>query len=157
MLGFDVLHTVPSPDEELAAISSRQSRMLLTRDVGLLKRKEVRRGYFVRATDRHTQLSEIVKRFCLLDSIVPFTRCLVCNTPLEHTDKAAIAQQLAERTAVLHNDFMRCTTCGRVYWKRSHYDRMRSLMMTLTRDASQAEPNMIEKGGDARSAGQRHL
>src|SRR5689334_9546677 len=30
MLGFDVLHTVPAPDKELAATSSRDDRVLLT-------------------------------------------------------------------------------------------------------------------------------
>src|SRR5215467_9586305 len=137
MLGLDVLHTVPSPDEELAAISSREDRILLTRDVGLLKRKEVRRGYFVRATDPRAQLSEVVKRFCLLEAIAPFTRCFLCNTPLEHVDKAAIAPQLPERTADLHNDFMRCPTCRRVYWKGSHYDRMRALIGAIQREASE--------------------
>jgi uncharacterized protein len=136
MLGLDVLHTVPAPDEELAAISSQQCRVLLTRDVGLLKRKEVRRGYFVRATDPRVQLSEVVKRFCLLDVISPFTRCFVCNSPLEHVDKAAITQQLPKGAANLHNDFMRCPTCGRVYWKGSHYKRMQALIEIIKREAS---------------------
>src|SRR5690349_19937119 len=88
MLGMDVIHKVPSPDQELATISSREGRVLLTRDVGLLKRKEVRRGYFVRATNPRVQLAEVVKRFCLMDVIAPFTRCLRCNALLEHVDKA---------------------------------------------------------------------
>jgi uncharacterized protein len=139
MLGFDVLHTVPAPDDELAAISSREHRILLTRDVGLLKRREVRCGYFVRGTDPRAQLSEIVKRFCLADAIAPFTRCVVCNTPLEHVDKAAIEDRLPARTAELHDDFLRCPTCGRVYWKGSHYDRMRALIDRIKREASEAE------------------
>jgi uncharacterized protein with PIN domain len=136
MLGLDVLHTVPAPDEELAAISSREQRVLLTRDTGLLKRKEVRCGYFVRATNPRAQLAEVVRRFCLMEAIAPFTRCFLCNTPLESVDKAAIGQKLAERTAELHDDFMRCPTCKRVYWKGSHYDRMRELIESLKSDAS---------------------
>src|SRR4051812_25642529 len=139
MLGFDVLHTVPAPDQALAAISSREDRVLLTRDVGLLKRKEVRRGYFVRATEPRAQLLEVVKRFCLLDVIAPFTRCLRCNTELEHVDKAAITHTLPNRTADLNSDFMRCPTCGRVYWKGSHYDRMRELIESIKKDTSEAE------------------
>ena len=96
--------------------------------MGLLKRKEVRRGYFVRATDPRAQLLEVVKRFCLVDAISPFSRCLRCNTGLEHVEKAAIAHKLPERTANLNSDFMRCPTCGRVYWKGSHYDRMQALI-----------------------------
>src|SRR5688500_9343988 len=117
MLGFDVLHRVPAPDEELAAISRREDRVLLTRDVGLLKRKEVRRGYFVRATAPRVQLHEVVRRFQLFDAIAPFTRCFLCNTRLENVAKADIQDQLPERTADLHNEFMRCPTCGRAYWK----------------------------------------
>ena len=135
MLGCDVVHTVPAPDKELAAICSRDDRVLLTRDVGLLKRKEVRRGYFVRATAPRTQVVEVVKRFGLLDAIAPFSRCFVCNTPLEAVDKAAIAEQLPARTAELHTVFRRCPTCGRVYWKGSHYDRMRALIESVQREA----------------------
>uniref|UniRef100_Q02CI7 Twitching motility protein PilT n=1 Tax=Solibacter usitatus (strain Ellin6076) TaxID=234267 RepID=Q02CI7_SOLUE len=135
MLGFDVLHTVPAPDQHLAAASSREDRVLLTRDVGLLKRKEVRRGYFVRATDPRAQLLEVLKRFGLVDAIAPFTRCFLCNTPLESVDKAVIARQLPERIADLHNHFMRCPSCGRVYWKGSHYDRMRELIEDIKKRA----------------------
>ena len=138
MLGLDVLYPFPAPDEELAAISSREDRVLLTRDVGLLKRKEVRHGYFVRATDPRAQLSAVVKRFCLVDAIAPFTRCFLCNTFLERVDKAAVAHRLPERTADLHDDFMQCPTCGRVYWKGSHYDRMQALIERIKIDASEA-------------------
>lgn len=134
MLGFNTRHTVPSPDRELAGISSAEDRVLLTRDVGLLKRKEVRRGYFVRATDPRAQLLEVVKRFCLVDAIVPFTRCFVCNTLLETVARSAVASQLPERTADLHDDFMRCPTCRRVYWKGTHYDRMQMLIETVRRE-----------------------
>ena len=138
MLGFDVLHTVPSPDEELAAISSREDRMLLTRDVGLLKRKEVRRGYFVRATDPRAQASEVVRRFCLLSSILPFTRCFVCNDTLQQVDKAAVSTKVPERTAGLYTDYMQCMNCGRVYWKGSHYDRMQALIEQIKKEALDA-------------------
>jgi uncharacterized protein with PIN domain len=136
MLGFDVLHRVPTPDEELAAISSRENRVLLTRDMGLLKRKVVERGYFVRATDPRAQLSEVVKRFGLIHSIEPFTRCFHCNTRLEQVDKAHIETRLPERTADLHQDFMHCPTCRRVYWRGSHYDRMRELIEQLEKPST---------------------
>ena len=134
MLGFDVLHTVPSPDRELAAISSGEERVLLTRDVGLLKRKEVRRGYFVRATDPRAQLLEVVRRFGLVDSMAPFTRCFLCNIPLEHVDQGDVADRLPERTAERHTEFQRCPDCGRVYWKGSHWDRMRGLIEDVRKE-----------------------
>ena len=134
MLGLDVLHSVPSPDAELAAISSGEDRVLLTRDVGLLKRKEVRRGYFVRTTDPRAQLMEVARRFCLAGEIAPFTRCVVCNRPLERVDKAEVLDLLPLRTAELYEEFRRCPGCGRVYWKGSHYDRMKELIEAVKRE-----------------------
>jgi len=128
MLGLDVAHMVPAPNPELAAISSREDRVLLTRDVGLLKRREVRRGYFVRATDPRAQLSEVVRRFCLEDAIAPFTLCFLCNTPLQPVDKAEVTGRVPERVQGLHDSFMACPTCGRGYWKGSQYDRMQALI-----------------------------
>ena len=43
-------------DEELAHTSAAQDRILLTRDLGLLKRGEVIWGYHVRATEPRAQL-----------------------------------------------------------------------------------------------------
>lgn len=135
MLGFDLLHTVPAPDEQLAATSSSEDRVLLTRDVGLLKRKEVRRGYFVRATNPRTQLAEVVHRFSLLQSVAPFTRCIHCNTPLCPVEKALIVDRLPDRVAEVFDEFTQCPTCLRVYWKGSHYDRMQALIAHLREQA----------------------
>ena len=140
MLGFDVWHAPHPPDEELAAISSQEGRVLLTRDVGLLKRREVRRGYFVRATDPRLQLEETVRRFGLYDPTEPFTRCPRCNTELRPVAKDAVVDRLPPRTAELYNEFMQCPTCERVYWKGSHYDRMRAWIERLRSSSSEAEP-----------------
>src|SRR5262249_54986575 len=48
MLGFDTLYRNDYHDEELAEISQRESRILLTRDRGLLKRSAVSHGYLLR-------------------------------------------------------------------------------------------------------------
>ena len=131
MLGFDVWHRVPSPDEELAAVSSSEGRLLMTRDVGLLKRKEVRRGYFVRATDRQEQLAEVVRRFGLADQIHPFSRCFVCNSSLTEVEKGSVAAVVPERISGAHDRFWRCPGCGRVYWRGSHYARMMDLIASI--------------------------
>jgi uncharacterized protein with PIN domain len=46
---------------------------------------------------------------------------------------------LPERTTDLHDHFMRCTTCARVYWKGSHYRRMQALVEDIKREALAAE------------------
>src|SRR5262245_39978604 len=78
LMGFDSLYRNNLSDGELASLSSAESRMLLTRDRGLLKRKLVTHGYCVRDTQPKGQLVEVLRRFDLLKSIQPFERCVHC-------------------------------------------------------------------------------
>src|ERR1700682_4425207 len=48
MAGFDTLWTNHWNDDEIVQISAGQKRTILTRDKGMLRRREVDRGYFVR-------------------------------------------------------------------------------------------------------------
>jgi uncharacterized protein with PIN domain len=90
----------------------------------LLKRRIVRRGCSVRATDPWQQLAEVIKRFNLYDAIARFQRCAACNGVLEAVDKADIADQLPEKTAQYYDEFRRCTGCGKIYWRGSHYEQI---------------------------------
>ena len=49
MLGFDTWYDRAADASLLASVSREEQRLLLTRDVGLLKRREVQQGYCVRA------------------------------------------------------------------------------------------------------------
>jgi uncharacterized protein len=72
MGGFDTLYRNDYDDEELAQISNSEARILLTRDIGLLKRSIVIYGYFIRETNPRRQLSEVVRRFDLFQSVISF-------------------------------------------------------------------------------------
>jgi uncharacterized protein with PIN domain/sulfur carrier protein ThiS len=125
MLGFDTLYRNDYPDEELARIASQEPRILLTRDRGLLKRSIVTYGRFVRATDPRLQVVEIVRRYQLAGWKMPLRRCLACNGLLRPVRKEDVLDRLALNTRNYFHEFSQCESCGRVYWKGSHYDRMR--------------------------------
>jgi len=131
MLGFDTLYRNDAGDEELARISAAERRILLTRDLGLLKRGVVTRGYAVRATETRAQLAEVVKRFDLLGLVTPFARCLRCNTALRKAGKKDVADRLPPGVSERYDEFRECPGCGRVYWKGSHYRRMERLIDSL--------------------------
>jgi uncharacterized protein with PIN domain len=132
MLGFDTLYPEDYRDEELARISSEENRILLTRDVGLLKRSIVKYGYFVQETDPWRQLAEILKRFDLIGSESQMRRCTQCNGSLHQVDKNAIADQVMPQTREVYDEFFACASCGKIYWKGSHYDRLEAFMRNLT-------------------------
>lgn len=128
MLGFDTLYRNDYGDRELAEISHEQGRILLTRDVGLLKRGAITHGYYMRETDSHRQLREVVRRFDLAGTITPFERCMRCNGRLEPVAKEEIAGRIPPQTREHYHEFQICRSCGRVYWKGAHHRRMQKLI-----------------------------
>jgi len=132
MLGFDTLYRNNYDDLELAVVSSQENRILLTRDLGLLKRSLVSRGYYVRAQDPRQQAREVVRRFDLRRAFKPFSRCLRCNDLLEPVPEEDVAEQLLPGTQQHYHEFFRCRSCGQAYWKGAHYQRLVRLIESIS-------------------------
>jgi uncharacterized protein len=131
MLGFDTLYRNDYQDEELSSAASKGDRIVLTRDLGVLKRREVIHGYYVRSGDPLRQAAEVLHRFQLFDAIDPFHRCLACNGLLAAVGKAEILDQLEPKTQLYYDEFYRCQSCGQIYWKGSHFTRMQKVIHHL--------------------------
>ncbi len=131
MLGFDTLYRNDYSDQHLASISVDESRILLTRDRGLLKRREITRGYFVRAIEPRIQIKQVLTRFDLAGLINPFTRCMRCNGRLVKVTKDEIISSLPPKTSQFINEFTRCESCGQVYWKGSHHEKILQIIQWL--------------------------
>ena len=138
MLGFDTLYRNDYHDEELARVSDEDTRILLTRDVGLLKRGRVTYGYFVRSTDPLVSLREIARRFDLADHVQPFQYCIKCNGLLHPVEKAKIVDQLQPETAAAFQEFHQCGSCQQIYWKGAHFGKMEKLVQEVLEDLKNA-------------------
>jgi uncharacterized protein with PIN domain len=124
LLGFDSLYRNDYEDQELAEISSRENRILLTRDRGLLKRTQVRQGYCVRGKYPQQQVAEVLQRYDLPEHTNPFSRCARCNGLLTPVPKAEVFDRLEPKTKRYYDDFRKCEACDQIYWKGSHFERM---------------------------------
>jgi uncharacterized protein len=124
LLGFDTLYRNDFDDEEIINLSLDGQRIILTRDLFILKNGKVTHGYFVRETNPKKQILEIVRRFDLKDQFKPFTLCLECNGKIVKVDKSAIENELRENTRKAFQEFYRCMDCRKIYWKGSHYEKM---------------------------------
>jgi len=124
MLGFDTLYQNNYTDEEIITIATQENRIILTRDIGLLKNSRVTLGYFVRHIIVITQIKEIITRFNLSDKIKPFTRCLECNGKISQVAKAKIINDLPADTKRYYKKFYQCSNCDKIYWQGSHYKNM---------------------------------
>jgi len=135
MLGFDVLYENNYFDAELAQIASNQHRVLLTRDRGLLKRRIVEYGRFVRQTQPIKQLHEIIQWLDLKRLIKPFSRCMRCNGLLNDVKKSEVEDCLLTKTKQYYTEFKQCQDCNAIYWKGTHYQRMQKLVSNVIDDA----------------------
>ena len=138
-LGFDTAYGNDLEDEEIVRLALAEHRTILTRDLGILQREAVTHGYWLRSTDPDEQVREVVDALELGRGVAPFTRCRECNGPLLEVAKDEVAARLPPRIRAEYEDFARCPGCGRVYWKGSHYDRMRERLGDLLDAGSRRE------------------
>ena len=130
LLGFDSHYNNNYTDPEIINIAKADKRIILTRDVNLLKTKTVTHGYWIRSHQPLEQLNEIIHRFDLSSLSKPFSRCMECNGLIEKASKESVLDILPQKTRQYYDEYYRCTSCKKVYWKGSHYDNMKKLIHT---------------------------
>jgi uncharacterized protein with PIN domain len=129
-----VLYRNDYEDSQIIGTALKEKRIILTRDRGILKNRSVTHGYWVRQTSPMAQAREVVRRFDLGAKIRPFSRCTDCNALVERVDKEAILERLEPKTARYFDEFHQCPRCGKVYWKGSHYQRMKAKVLQIKED-----------------------
>lgn len=114
-----------SPDRTLLRQCQEEARRFLTLDRRIHEHKAAAGVLVLLPTARLDEQAQILTRAFGLDWLArAFTRCLVDNTPL----LAATASQRARVPPLSGGDqepVAACPACGRVYWRGSHYRRMR--------------------------------
>jgi len=60
----------------------------------------------------------------------PFTRCIECNGAIESLDvtdggSADLAGRIPPGVRSWCREYYRCRGCGRIYWKGSHYEKLK--------------------------------
>ena len=128
LVGLDARWASDLEDDELVAISRAQRRIVLTRDRGLLKRRLVTHGLFVRSDRPLDQVVDVLRRLDLGDRLAPFTRCLACGDVLVPVPKAEVLDRLQTLTRQHYDEFHRCAGCDRVYWRGSHHARLAAVV-----------------------------
>lgn len=138
MMGIDTWYETDCSDSRLARIAEEDQRILLTRDLGLLKRGRVQLGAFVRAQQPRRKLAEVMERFPLSEHVNPLSRCLTCNRLLNEASSAAIEAHVPPNAREAHDRFVQCPSCEQVFWAGTHVDRMQQLIEDVTSEGTQA-------------------
>jgi len=124
IMGFDTLYKTNFTDDEILRVASSEERIILTRDLGILRNGLAKMGYYIRSTAPRMQLIEVMDAYSLREKSNPFSRCSICNGLVETISKEEVLKELNANTIKYYEDFFRCRSCGQIYWEGSHFKKI---------------------------------
>ena len=126
LVGVDAAYSTDADDDELIEQANADQRLLLTQDRGILRRRSLRLGAFVRGARPDAQFADVLDRFA--PPLAPWTRCTSCNGLLDAVPKAEVASRLQPGTRRSYQAFAQCRDCGHVYWRGAHSGRLDAIV-----------------------------
>jgi uncharacterized protein with PIN domain len=130
MMGFDTLYFPSIDDDDLVSLATEEERIILSRDRELCARKKAP-CLLLQPEDTVEQLKTVVAAYGLKTLNSPFSRCLVCNAPLQSIDKKEVSGRVPSKIEKFFSDFAICPECKKIYWHGDHYKRMKRLIETV--------------------------
>jgi uncharacterized protein with PIN domain len=136
LVGVDVAYANDLDDDVLIERANAGQRVLLTQDRGLLRRRRLWLGAYVRGPRPDDQLRDVLDRFA--PPLAPRTRCTACNGVLAPARKADVEPVLQPGTQRTYQAFSRCPDCGRVYWRGAHSTRLDQVVDSALRTVAES-------------------
>jgi uncharacterized protein with PIN domain len=136
VLGYDAEYD-RAEDRVLVERARREARILLTRDTGLLSRRDLPRHLFIRSDAVQEQVRQVLQAYRLVPS-PDGGRCLRCNVLLQPCARAEAQGRVPDFVWATQEAFAACPRCGRIYWAGTHHRRMREQIRALSEQAGDA-------------------
>ena len=138
MMGYDALFFNFINDVQLIDIALKEGRVVLTKDTQLLRRRVVTNGQlrviFIQNDDPKEQLRQVAKELKLDCRLKQFTRCLECNQSLLSKSKEEVKELVPPYVFRTQTQYMQCPSCLRVYWRGTHWQRMKKELERITEE-----------------------
>jgi uncharacterized protein len=129
ILGYDTVYDTALNDHQLVRLARAEDRVLLTRDRELARRRGLRM-LFVDGERLDDQIHQVLTDLDLTPDRT-FSRCPVCNQPLEVVDCETARARVPAYVASAHTEFSCCPVCQRVYWRGTHWQQMDEHLRSL--------------------------
>jgi uncharacterized protein with PIN domain len=140
IMGYDALFFNNIDDDRLIDIALKEKRIVLTRDTQIMRRRVVTNGQMkvilLQTDNPEEQLRQVVKELKLDYHLGQFTRCLECNQSLLPKTKEEMKDLVPPYVFRTQNQYMQCPSCRRIYWRGTHWQRMKKELERLTTDKS---------------------
>ena len=133
-LGYDASYHARIGDAELVREAAAESRVLLTRDRDLTKRRVIQSGVvraiLIRDDEVTKQLRQVFGEL-RLELNEALTRCIECNSELQTRVPSAVAERVPPYVRQTQSRYAECPDCGRIYWAGTHWQHMREVLAGL--------------------------
>jgi uncharacterized protein len=132
MLGYDTTYYRGQDALELIQLARQQDRVILTRNKELTPNTENDRIIQIEEDKPFLQIKELLVRDVIIlnqDSL--FSRCLLCNFPLNEMTREEVEGKVPDFIFYQENPFYGCPQCHRIYWPGSHLKRMEKSLKVL--------------------------
>jgi len=73
----------------------------------------------------------VLRRLDLYRLASPMSRCLNCNGALAAVPRESVRGEVPPRTYAYAADYMRCSSCRQVYWKGTHWEKLRQFVAQI--------------------------
>ena len=137
IMGFDTLFFDGEDDANIIAIALAESRIILTRDTQIIKRRVVTSGklkaVLIESDKPEQQVHQLINTLNLDLQSKPFTLCLECNKLLLEKSKEEVKERVPPYVFKTQSQFMECPECHRIYWRGTHRQAMTERLKRFAR------------------------
>ena len=130
VIGQDVIYGPHLTGYGLIRAARRENRLILTRDRGL-KQRQPSEFIFIESDGYAEQLLQVIRACQLKPCLKLFTRCLVCNSPLQAKAKDSVKEIVPPYVFSTQEKFSWCPKCRRVYWPATHHQKILEQLANL--------------------------
>jgi uncharacterized protein with PIN domain len=133
MLGYDTAYYRGEEANPLIKLAREEGRVILTRNTKLLPKRPKDRIIQVIEVKAPLQVKELLqKKVISLKEGVAFSRCLLCNLPLDEIPRDEAEGKVPDYILYQQKTFSRCPQCLKIYWQGSHQDHMQRKIEELS-------------------------
>jgi len=131
ILGFDTEYFKEANISSLVIQALRENRVIITRN-HRLPRSAGLKIVLIKEEKLKEQLREVLKALEIsLDSVLMFSRCIICNEELAEIAKDKIKDRVPEYVFNTQEDFIRCPKCERIYWQGTHWGNVEAILKEI--------------------------
>ncbi|ABL78149.1 Mut7-C RNAse domain-containing protein [Thermofilum pendens] len=129
ILGVRALYVRGAPDSDVEELLSRlEDPVFLTRDRALYARLASKgfKAVLVPEAPAEAQLAFVLPRLGV-EPVLDMSRtlCPLCGSSLKRVDVREVEGLVPEGVLSAYDEFYRCTGCGQVYWRGTHFYEMK--------------------------------